>query len=85
MEFTFRIYPNKADGHACELIATQIATDLDDAINEATKILEVFKKSAEVVFMIDYDGEDVAGKSPEVEDWVKFWNKLLLIGGISAF
>ena len=72
MEFTFRIYPYKADGHTCELIATQIATDLDDAIEEATKILKVFKKSAEVVFMIEYYGKDVAGISPEVEDWVKF-------------
>ena len=72
MEFTFRIYPTSKDGHARELIATQTATDLDDAINEATKILEVFKKSADVVFMIVYDGEDVAGISPEVGEWVKF-------------
>ena len=72
MEFTFRIYPNKADGHACELIATQTATDLDEAIDDATKILKVFKKSAEVVCMIEYYGKDVAGKSPEVENWVKF-------------
>ena len=72
MEFTFRIYPYKTDGHTCRLIATQTATDLDDAINEANKILKVFKKSAEVVFMIEYYGKDVAGKSPEVEDWVKF-------------
>ena len=72
MEFTFRIYPTSKDGHARELIATQTAMDLDDAINEATKILEVFKKSSEVVFMISCDGKDVAGKSPEVEDWVKF-------------
>ena len=72
MEFTFRIYPTSKDGHARELIATQTAMDLDDAINEATKILEVFKEFAEVVFMIEYDGKDVAGKSPEVEDWVKF-------------
>ena len=72
MEFTFRIYPPSKDGHARELIATQTAMDLDDAINEATKILEVFKKSAEVVFMVEYDGKDVAGISPEVEDWVKF-------------
>ena len=71
MEFTFRIYPTGKDGHAHELIATQTATDLDDAIEEATKILEVIKKSAKVVFMIEYDGKDVAGKSPEVEDWVK--------------
>ena len=73
MEFTFRIYPTSKDGHARELIATQIATDLDDAIEEATKILEVFIKSAEVVFMIENDdGKEVAGISPEVEDWVKF-------------
>ena len=72
MEYTFRIYPTSKDGHARELITTQIATDLDDAIKEATKILEVFKKSAEVVFMINDGGKDVAGKSPDVEDWVKF-------------
>ena len=72
MEFTFRIYPYKTDGHTCELKATQIAVDLDDAINEATKILKVFRKSAEVVFMIEYYGKEVAGISPEVEDWVKF-------------
>ena len=72
MEFIFRIYPNKADGHACKLTAKQTATDLDEAIDDATKILEVFKEFAEVVFMIEYDGKDVAGKSPEVEDWVKF-------------
>ena len=73
MEFTFRIYPYKTDGHTCKLTATQTAVDLDDAINEATKILEVFIKSAEVVFMIENDdGEEVAGISPEVEDWVKF-------------
>ena len=72
MEFTFRIYPTSKDGHARELKATQIATDLDDAINEATKILEVFKESSEVVFMIEYDGKDVAGISPEVGEWVKF-------------
>ena len=72
MEFTFRIYPTSKDGHARELIATQTAMDLDDAINEATKILEVFKEFAEVVFMVEYNGKDVAGISPEVEDWVKF-------------
>ena len=73
MEFTFRIYPTSKDGHARELIATQTAVDLDDAIEEATKILEVFIKSAEVVFMIENDdGKEVAGISPEVEDWVKF-------------
>ena len=72
MEYTFKIYPTTKDGHARELIATQTATDLDDAINEATKILEVFKKFAEVVFMISCDGEDVAGISPEVGEWVKF-------------
>ena len=71
MEYTFKIYPSTADGHARILTATQTATDLDDAIEEATKILEVFIKSAEVVFMIEHDGKDVAGISPEVEDWVK--------------
>ena len=71
MEFTFRIYPTTLDGHARELIATQTAMDLDDAINEATEILEVIKKSAKVVFMIEYDGKDVAGISPEVGEWVK--------------
>ena len=76
MEYTFRIYPNNIDGHARELTATQTAVDLDDAINEATKILKIFKKSSEVVFMISYDGKDVAGISPEVEDWVKFWNNI---------
>ena len=72
MEYTFRIYPNNIDGHARILTATQTATDLDDAIDEATKILEVFPKSAEVVFMIACDGEDVAGICPEVDNWVKF-------------
>ena len=72
MEFIFRIYPTSKDGHARELIATQTAMDLDDAINEATKILEVFKEFAEVVFMIEHDGKDIAGISPEVGEWVKF-------------
>ena len=72
MEFTFKIYPTTADGHARILTETQIATDIDDAIEEATKILEVFIKSAKVVFMIECDGKEVAGISPEVEDWVKF-------------
>ena len=72
MEYTFKIYPTTKDGHARELIATQTAMDLDDAIEEATKILEVFKKSSEVVFMISCDGKDVAGISPDVEDWVQF-------------
>ena len=73
MEFTFKIYPTTIDGYARILTATQTATDLDDAIEEATKILEVFIKSAKVVFMIENDdGEEVAGISPEVEDWVKF-------------
>ena len=72
MEFTFMIYPNNIDGHARTLTATQTAIDLDDAIDEATKILKVFKKSAEVVFTISYDGKDVAGICPDVEDWVKF-------------
>ena len=72
MEFTFMIYPNNIDGHARTLTATQTAVDLDDAIEEAKKILEVFKKSAKVVCMIEYDGKDVAGISPEVGEWVKF-------------
>lgn len=73
MEYTFRIYPTSKDGHARELIATQTAKDLDDAINEATMILGVIKKSAKVVFMIENDeGKEVAGISPEVEEWVKF-------------
>ena len=72
MEFIFRIYPNNIDGHARTLTATQTAVDLDDAIDEAKKILEVFRKSAEVVCMIEYDGKDVAGICPDVEDWVKF-------------
>ena len=75
MEFTFKIYPTTKDGHAQILTATQIAKDLDDAIEEATKILEVFIKSAKIVFMIENeDGKEVAGISPEVGDWVKFWN-----------
>ena len=74
-EFTFRIYPDDTSGRARELITKQYAVDLDEAIEEATKILEIFPKSAEVVFMIENDdGEEVAGISPEVEDWVKFWN-----------
>ena len=73
MEFTFKIYPTTKDGHARILTATQTAKDLDDAIDEATKILEVFVKSAKVVFMIENDdGQEVAGISPEVGDWVKF-------------
>ena len=73
MEYTFKIYPSTADGHAQILTATQTAKDLDDAIEEATKILEVFIESAKVVFMIENDdGEEVAGISPEVGDWVKF-------------
>ena len=73
MEFTFKIYPTTLDGHARILTAKQTATDLDDAISEATKILEVFIKSAKVVFMIENeDGEEVAGISPEVKEWVKF-------------
>lgn len=72
MEFTYKIYPTSADGHARELIATQTAKDLNDAINEATMILKVFKKSAEVVLMVECDGKEVAGISPEVGEWVKF-------------
>ena len=71
-EFTFRIYPDDTSGKARELITKQYAMDLDEAIEEATKILDVFEKPANVVFMISYDGKDVAGISPEVEDWVKF-------------
>ena len=71
-KFTFRIYPDNTSGKACELITKQYAMDLDEAIEEATKILEIFPKSANVVCMIEYDGKDVAGISPEVEDWVKF-------------
>lgn len=71
MEFTFTIFTKCSDGYSRILKATQPALDLDDAIEEATKILEVFKKSAKVVFMIEHDGKDVAGISPEVEDWVK--------------
>lgn len=74
MEFTFKIYPTTMDGHARILTETQIAKDLDDAIEEATKILEVFIESAKVVFMIELDGKEVAGISPEVGEWVKFWN-----------
>ena len=72
MEFTFRIYPNNMDGHARTLTATQTAVDLDDAIDEAKKILESFKKTAKVVFVIEHDGKDVAGISPDIDDWVKF-------------
>lgn len=73
MEYTFKIYPTTMDGHARILTATQTAKDLDDAIEEATKILGVFEKSAKVVFMIENDdGEEVAGISPEVGEWVKF-------------
>ena len=71
-EFTFRIYPDDTSGRTHELITKQYAVDLDEAIDDATKILEIFPKSAEVVFMIEHDGEDVAGICPEVEDWVKF-------------
>lgn len=72
MEFTFRIYPTCADGHAQELKVTQTAVNLNEAIEDATKILNVFKKSADVVIMIEYDGKDVAGICPEVDDWVRF-------------
>lgn len=72
MEFTFRIYPDNTSGKACELTTKQFAIDLDEAIEEATKILDVFKNSANVVFMVEYNGKDVAGISPEVNDWVKF-------------
>ena len=72
MEFTFSIFINNTSGKARELRTTQFAMNLDDAIEEATKILEVFKKSAEVVFTIEYGGKDVAGICPDVEDWVKF-------------
>lgn len=73
MEFTFKIYPTTKDGHAQILTATQTAKDLDDAIEEATMILGVIKKSAKVVCMIENeDGKEVAGISPEVGDWVRF-------------
>lgn len=73
MKFTFKIYPNNTSGCARELTTTQYASNLDDAIEEATKILEVFIKSAKVVFMIENDeGKEVAGISPEVGGWVKF-------------
>ena len=71
-KFTFRIYPDDTSGRTRELTTTQFAMDLDEAIEEATKILDVFEKPANVVFMIEHDGKDVAGISPEVEDWVKF-------------
>lgn len=71
-EFTFRIYPDDTSGIARELITKQYAMNLDKAIEEATKILEVFIKPAKVVFMIECDNKEVAGISPEVEDWVKF-------------
>ena len=73
-EFTFRIYPDDTSGRARELTTKQYAVDLDEAIEEATKILDVFEKSANVVFMIEHDSKEVAGISPEVGDWVKFWN-----------
>ena len=72
MEFTIMIYPTSTDGHARILTATQTAVDLDDAIEEAKKILEVFKKTSKVVMMIEYDGKDVAGINPKVGGWVKF-------------
>ena len=71
-EFTFRIYPDDISGRARELTTKQYAVDLDEAIEEATKILGVFEKSADVVFIIEHDDKDVAGICPEVEDWVKF-------------
>ena len=70
-EFTFRIYPDDTSGRARELITKQYAMDLDEAIEEATKILDVFEKPANVVFMIEYDGKDIAGISPGVGEWVK--------------
>ena len=72
MEFTFRIYLDDTSGRARELTTKQYAEDLNEAIDEANKILGVFEKSSDVVFMIECDGKDVAGISPEVEDWVKF-------------
>ena len=71
-EFTFRIYPDNTSGRTRELTTKQFAMDLDEAIEEATKILDVFEKSVNVVFMIEHDGKDVAGISPDVENWVKF-------------
>lgn len=72
MEFTFEIYIENIDGQARQLKRTQIARDLDDAIDEATKIMGVFQKSARVVFTIQQNDKDVAGICPEVEDWVRF-------------
>ena len=43
-EFTFRIYPDDTSGRARELITKQYAMDLDEAIEEATKILDIFEK-----------------------------------------
>ena len=71
-EYTFRIYPDDTSGRTRELITKQYAMDLDEAIEEATKILDVCEKSTNIVFMINHNGKDVAGISPEVEDWVKF-------------
>ena len=71
-EFTFRIYPDDISGKTRELITKQYAVDLDEAIEEATKILGVFEKSADVVFIIEHNGKDVAGICSEVEGWAKF-------------
>lgn len=72
MEFTFTILINNTSGQARQLTTTQYAGNIDDAIKEATKILGIFKKSAEVVFTIQHGDKDVAGICPDVEDWVKF-------------
>ena len=72
MEFTFRIYLDDTSGKAHELITKQYAEDLNEAIDEANKILGVFEKSSDVVFLIEHDGKDVAGICLEVNDWVKF-------------
>lgn len=72
MEFTFRIYLDDTSGRARELTTKQYAEDLNEAIDEANKILGVFEKSADVVFTIECDGKDVAGICQEVEDWARF-------------
>ena len=72
MEFTFSILIDNTSGRARQLTTTQYASNIDDAIKEATKILGVFKKSAKVVCTIEHNGKDVAGICPDVEDWVKF-------------
>ena len=72
MEFTFRIYLDDTSGKTHELTTKQYAEDLNEAIDEANKILGVIEKSADVVFLIEHDYKDVAGICPEVNDWAKF-------------